>query len=129
MSGRLTHGSMPPGCHIPHKDDKAPMAHDVFDVVPEDPEIQHIADQMHPATVEKHAGENSGVRRNRDDLRGKPPAEHDGGNGAEPVDEGFTGGRPGALVEKDEEQATMNATVTTGVRSVGLSSLSGSIAI
>jgi len=80
------------------------MAHDVFDVVPEDPEIQHIADQMHPATVEKHAGENSGVRRNRDDLRGERRlTEHDGGNGAEPVDEGFAGGRTqGALVEKDE---------------------------
>ena len=58
------------------------------------------------------------------------PAEHDGGNSAEPVDEGFAGGRTQELWQrKTREQATMNATVTTGVRSVGLSSLSGSIAI
>ena len=66
--------------------------------------VAELVKHGHEVFVQQHAGENSGVRRNRDDLRGERRlTEHDGGNGAEPVDEGFAGGRTqGALVEKDE---------------------------
>ena len=36
------------------KHDKAHMAHRVFYVVPEYPEVQHISSEMHEATMQKH---------------------------------------------------------------------------
>ena len=34
------------------------MPHGIFDVVPKHPEIQHVARNMHPATMHEHGGEN-----------------------------------------------------------------------
>ncbi len=39
------------------KDHEARMAHDVFNVVAEDPEIQHVADQVHPSPMHEHAAQ------------------------------------------------------------------------
>ena len=34
--------------------DKAPVAHCIFDIVTEYPEIQHVPKQMHPAAMQEH---------------------------------------------------------------------------
>ena len=39
------------------KDHEAAMAHRILDVIAEDPQEPHIAEQMHPATVQEHVGE------------------------------------------------------------------------
>ncbi len=36
--------------------DESPVAHDVLDVVAEDPEVEHVAAQMHEARVQEHRG-------------------------------------------------------------------------
>ena len=55
------------------------MSHDVFDVVPEDPEVQHIPNEMHPASVEKHARDQCRVGGNSDThLRRVGLPEHKG---------------------------------------------------
>ena len=38
------------------------MARGVLDVVPEDPQEQHVAAEMHPATVQEHRGEHGDQR-------------------------------------------------------------------
>ena len=37
------------------------MAHLVFDVIAKDPKKQHVARQMHPATVQEHGCQQPGV--------------------------------------------------------------------
>src|SRR5207237_9923053 len=66
------------------------MAHDVLDIIAEDPEVQHVPDEMHPASVEKHTREQSGHRREVGDLRrnGCLP-KHYGGDGPVPIDKQF----------------------------------------
>ena len=69
-------------------------AHHVFDVVAEDPKVQHIAEQVHPAAVQEHTrqhGRESGQRR---DFRWKGRmAEQHGGNGSKLVHEDLAGVR------------------------------------
>jgi len=48
------------------KDHKARMPHHILDVVAEDPEIEHVADQMHPASVHEHASQERDVGRDVD---------------------------------------------------------------
>lgn len=80
------------------------VPHDVFDVIPEDPEVQHIADEVHPAAVEEHAREQRRIGGNGHDRfgevglseqegRNRPVLEHEGVVRAD---------RKVGLVEKDE---------------------------
>ena len=39
--------------------DESAMAHGVLDVIAEDPQVEHVADQMHEAPVKKHAREDA----------------------------------------------------------------------
>ena len=70
------------------KRNKAPMAHRIFDVIGENPQIKHIADQMHPSAMEKHAanqaegGWDDGVLGRKDIV-----TENDGGNCSELIHE------------------------------------------
>ena len=52
------------------------MAHGVFDRRPESPEEDHVADDVHPAGVHEHRGEQ------RDAVMAVDDAERDGGPGA-----------------------------------------------
>ena len=82
------------------------MAHDVFDVVAEDPEVQHVADQVHPTAVQKHAGQHRRERRHCRDLgRERGVAEDDGGDGAILIHKGFAGSR-GQRTLVEEHEAT-----------------------
>ena len=58
--------------------------------------------QVHPATVQKHAGQQRCIGGNRDDLGWeRRVSEHDGGNRAILKHEAFfRAGRQGALVDK-----------------------------
>ncbi len=52
------------------KNNEAPMPHHIFNIVPKNPEIQHISGQMHESAVQKHAGKKTHDRRqNRDFSR------------------------------------------------------------
>ena len=55
----MTQGGEDPACEVEQRVFRMP--HDVFDIVPEDPEVQHIADEVHPSTVEKHARDQRGI--------------------------------------------------------------------
>ncbi len=81
------------------------VAHDVLDVVPEDPEVQHIADEVHPAAVEKHAREQSGVGGNgHDRVRKVGLPEQEGGDRSVLEGEGVgRSGREADLIEKDKD--------------------------
>jgi hypothetical protein len=37
--------------------DKADMAQTILDIIPKNPQVEHIPPQMEPATMEKHGGE------------------------------------------------------------------------
>ena len=45
--------------HIKHH--KARVSHHILDVVTEDPQVEHIADEVHPAAVHEHAGQQGAV--------------------------------------------------------------------
>ena len=49
--------------------DEPDVSHHVFDVVAEDPQVQHVADQVHPATVEEHARDQGDEWRGAMDFR------------------------------------------------------------
>lgn len=84
--------------------DKADMPHDVFDIIAEDPEVEHVPEQMHPAAVEKHAGEQCQHAGKGDHISGnRGLSEDDGGNGAVLKDEGFVSlARERRLIQKHE---------------------------
>lgn len=65
------------------EDDVFGVPHRIFDVIAEDPEIEHVAQQMHPAAVEKHAGEQREGGRNGNGrvFRERGMAEHNGRDG------------------------------------------------
>jgi len=44
---------------------KTPMAHAVLDIVAENPEVQHVADEMQPAAVQEHVGDERHLFRQR----------------------------------------------------------------
>src|SRR5947209_16298786 len=50
------------------EDDVPKMAHCILDIVPEDPEEEHVAADMQPATVQEHRRDERGVE-GRVDLR------------------------------------------------------------
>src|SRR6476646_8442292 len=81
------------------------MPHHVFDVVAEDPEIEHVADQMHPASVQEPAGQERDGGRDADREGGRQIrlAEQQRRNRAILKDEGFGmwWGKTG-LVKEDE---------------------------
>ena len=73
------------------EDKIAAMTHAVFDVVAEDPEIEHVADQMHPAAMHEHRSENG--ERRRYDLQFRREllsAEQHGRNDAQRIDRTLT---------------------------------------
>ena len=76
------------------EDDETAMAHHVLDVVAEDPEVQHVPDQVHPASVEEHAGEETHRRWDRGHVRWEGGgSEYDRGDCAEAEDECLAGPR------------------------------------
>ena len=48
--------------------DKSNVPHGIFDVVAEDPKIEHVADQVHPAAVQEHRGHHRERRRTEGDV-------------------------------------------------------------
>ena len=52
----MSEGGSDPADNI--ENNEAGVAHRIFDVVAEDPEIEHVADQVHESAVKKHAREN-----------------------------------------------------------------------
>ena len=86
------------------EDGKSDMPHRIFNIVAEDPQVQHVADQMHPASVQKHARDERDKGRRAVNLRRQCRiAEDRRWNGAEPVDEEFTGlRREERLVQIDQ---------------------------
>ena len=103
------------------------MSHDVFNVIPKNPEVQHVPYQVHPAAVEEHTGDQRGVGGNDyTHLRRFGFPEHEGRDRPVLKHERFSrAGRKAGLIEKDEDADGDTAIVTTGVSWVGLSSCSG----
>ena len=98
----MAQGGQNSACEVER--DVLPMSHDVFDVVSEDPEIQHIPNEMHPAAMEEHACDQRGVRRNSHAHLGRISfAEHEGWDRPILKNECFSraGGKT-CLVEKDK---------------------------
>ena len=56
------------------------MPHHVFDVISEDPKIEHVAQKMHPASMQKHTGYQRQCSRDSYDgvIRERGVAEDDG---------------------------------------------------
>ena len=68
--------------------DEPNVSHHVFDIVAENPQVQHIPDQVHPATMQKHARDRGDKWRGAMDFRGQcRMPKHGGWDGSEPVDE------------------------------------------
>ena len=103
------------------------MPHDVFDVVLEDPDVQHIVGEVHSSTVEKYARDQRGIGGNGHIRFGEARlSEYKRRDRLVLEDEGIVrADRKANLVEKDEDAAAIEMTVTTGVSSVGLSSCRG----
>ena len=70
------------------EDREAPVAHRVFDVVAENPEIEHVAEQVHEAPVQKHRGDDGEPGRHRHHVGLAPElAEDRHGDHAEAEDQ------------------------------------------
>ena len=72
------------------------MPHAVLDVVAEDPEIEHVADEMHPAAVQEHRGE---------DRRGRRHERTSGGSWSKPKQ--HRGHEPEGIAEQHLATRTM----------------------
>ncbi len=82
------------------------MTHDVLNVVAEHPEVQHVADQVHPTAVQEHAGQHCRERRHCRDLgREHGVAEDDGGDRAILIYKGFAGSRGQRTLVEEHEAA------------------------
>jgi len=78
------------------------VPHDVFDVVAEDPEVEHVAAQMHEACVQEHRGQHGYRGRHRriahHRARVKPLGRHRGVG----QDEAFLSRAQRELIQKDQ---------------------------
>jgi endonuclease/exonuclease/phosphatase (EEP) superfamily protein YafD len=75
--------------------EEAAVAADVLDVIPEDPEIEHVAGQMHQAAVQEHRAEQRGAGRDHREVRRQlRVGEQECWDEAEAVDRGGPGLRP-----------------------------------
>ncbi len=87
------------------EDNELSMPHDVFNVVPENPQVQHIPDQVHPAAVKKHTGDQTAIGRHRREFNrefGIP--EHDRGDGPILIHKGLPALLPQhELVQEDDD--------------------------
>ncbi|HJO68384.1 MAG TPA: hypothetical protein QF804_01720, partial [Rhodospirillales bacterium] len=99
--GRLGHGRGGGAQDV--EDDEAPVPHGILDVVPEDPEIQHVSKQMQPTAVHEHGGHDRGYRGHRGrGAEQRAVTEQDPWNEPESVHEaGKLGGRQRDLPDKD----------------------------
>ena len=48
------------------EEEEAPGAHGALEVVPENPQIEHVPSQVHPSAVEEHRGDKRGPEGHRD---------------------------------------------------------------
>ena len=82
------------------------MPHGVLDIVPEDPEIEHVADEVHPAAVKEHGGDHREFRRHGAGLGDHyPAAEKRRRNEAEGEDGAFRFRREKGLLPQEYEAA------------------------
>ena len=103
MLFRSAQGGQNSACEVER--DVLCMPHHVFDVVPEDPKVQHIPDEMHPAAVEEYARDQCGVGGNGYvHLREVVLPEHEGRDCSVLKDEHVSCAEGKAcLVEKDKD--------------------------
>ena len=105
-------------------------AQPVLDVVAEDPEEQHVAEQVQPAAVEEHAGEHP-EHRVAGEVAGPERVVDVGGDGGplleEPLERRCRRRWPqiDSSIANAAKHAPMSAKVTTGVRRAGFLSRSG----
>ena len=111
--------------------EEAEPAEAVLDVVPEDPQVEHVAEQVQPAAVQELAGHQ---RRGlvRQVVAAAPGGGQFGRDDAPLRDEGIERGLAAAghqaeLPGEDDEAGDDERSVTTGVRRVGLASRRGII--
>ena len=121
------------------EDDEAHMPHRVLDVVAEEPEEPHVADQVHPAAVQEHRGQDgvpgAAAAGQRADGVGADREARARGCGAQDVrryqaeaaDGGGKRGLHAEALQQDpgEDVQPIKPYVTYGVRKCGLSSRIG----
>src|SRR5206468_1292513 len=78
------------------------MAEAVLDIIAEDPEIPHVADQVHPAAMKEH-GSYKGQSNGRQCQVRSGPGEHLGGDHAELADEAVERRPEGQFIEERDD--------------------------
>ena len=71
LGGRIERGMREAGEHAAEEieEREPPMPHGVFDIVAEDPEVEHVAEQMHEAAMQEHRREKCQPGRHGDEVR------------------------------------------------------------
>src|SRR4051794_27897833 len=90
------------------KDEKQRPPHAVLDVVAEDPEIEHVPEQVEPAAVQEHARDHAEHRRGGDvpgPQRRGDVRRHDAVLGDEPVEPGLATAREHAELPRERHEA------------------------
>ena len=86
------------------KDNKAAMSHDVFNVVAKDPQVQHVAAQMHESAVQEHRRKWRQHRIHPLKLRDQPRViKNDRRDHAECINSGFLARAERQLPEKGHD--------------------------